>query len=336
MSTRLTHISRLLIAVSSALLIVVIFVPIWRIELTAPQYPEGLVLQIGASALLGDVEVINGLNHYIGMQTLHANDFPEFTILPYIFVFFAAVGLLTLMVNRKKLLYSWCILLAVFGVAAMVDFYRWNYNYGHNLNPEAPIRVPGMSYQPPLIGYKQLLNFGAYSIPDIGGWLLVLVYVLLSVALVYEIRTIRITKSAASPAFALPVLMILLHSCSSSPKPIRVGTDGCDFCKMTVTDERFAAELVTEKGKTFIFDDLHCLKQYLADNPDKSAKASFFVVDYSSKKLVDASTATLVKGEQFHSPMGSNTVAFQNKAAAKEAQATAGNQPVPWSSIVNQ
>ena len=57
----------------------------------------------------------------------------------------------------------------------MADFWRWEYNYGHELNPDAAIKVPGMSYQPPLIGYKQLLNFGAYSVPDIGGWIFIVV-----------------------------------------------------------------------------------------------------------------------------------------------------------------
>ena len=60
----------------------------------------------------------------------------------------------------------------LFVVLAAIDFYRWNYEYGHNLDPNAAIKVPGMAYQPPLIGYKQLLNFGAYSIPDTGGWFL--------------------------------------------------------------------------------------------------------------------------------------------------------------------
>ena len=54
----------------------------------------------------------------------------------------------------------------------MVDFWLWEYDYGHNLNPDAAIVVPGMTYQPPLIGFKQLLNFGAYSYPDIGGWIM--------------------------------------------------------------------------------------------------------------------------------------------------------------------
>ena len=61
----------------------------------------------------------------------------------------------------------------IFGIVAMVDFWIWEYNYGHDLDPNAAIKVPGMAYQPPLIGFKQLLNFGAYSIPDIGGWLFI-------------------------------------------------------------------------------------------------------------------------------------------------------------------
>lgn len=60
--------------------------------------------------------------------------------------------------------------LVLFSILALVDFYRWEYAYGHNLDPHAAIQVPGMTYQPPLIGYKQLLNFGAYSYPHGGGW----------------------------------------------------------------------------------------------------------------------------------------------------------------------
>jgi copper chaperone NosL len=54
-------------------------------------------------------------------------------------------------------------------VAGLVDFWLWSYDYGHNLDPTAAIKVPGMSYQPPLIGSKQLLNFVATSWPALGG-----------------------------------------------------------------------------------------------------------------------------------------------------------------------
>jgi copper chaperone NosL len=136
----------------------------------------------------GNVEVINGLNHYIGMKTLHANNFMEFTVLPYIISFFAAFCFLVAFLNKRKWLTALLISFVAFGVIAMVDFYRWNYNYGHDLDPNAAIQVPGMTYQPPLIGYKQLLNFGAYSIPDIGGWIFIGVGVLLLTAVILQFR----------------------------------------------------------------------------------------------------------------------------------------------------
>lgn len=134
----------------------------------------------------GNVEVINGLNHYIGMKTLHAENFIEFTVLPYIIVLFAAFSFLVFFVNKKKWLYTLFYSFVSFGIIAMVDFYRWNYNYGHDLDPNAPIQVPGMSYQPPILGYKQLLNFGAYSIPDTGGWIFIGVGVLLLTAVIIQ------------------------------------------------------------------------------------------------------------------------------------------------------
>ena len=48
----------------------------------------------------------------------------------------------------------------------------WEYNYGHDLNPNAPIKIPGMSYQPPLLGSEKLLNITATSIPYIGTWII--------------------------------------------------------------------------------------------------------------------------------------------------------------------
>jgi copper chaperone NosL len=167
-------------------LIVVLFVPLWQIELAAPQYPEGLVLKMYPDKLGGNVEVINGLNHYIGMKTLHANNFIEFTVLPYIIGFFGAFCFLVALANKRKWLNILFISFVVFGIIAMIDFYIWNYNYGHELDPNAPIQVPGMSYQPPIIGYKQLLNFGAYSIPDTGGWIFIGVGLLLLTAVIIQ------------------------------------------------------------------------------------------------------------------------------------------------------
>ena len=72
--------SRILVAFASGALLSVFFLPAWQIYLYAPQYPEGLVMNIWINNLTGDIDVINGLNHYIGMKTLHTKDFIEFLI----------------------------------------------------------------------------------------------------------------------------------------------------------------------------------------------------------------------------------------------------------------
>ncbi len=187
----LSKTTRILSVICGIALVLVIFVPIWKIELKAPQYPEGLSMHIHANKLSGDVEIINGLNHYIGMRTLHADDFVEFTVLPYIFIFFALIGILSAVVNKRWFFISWAGLFFVFAIAAMVDFYLWEYDYGHNLDPKAPIQVPGMSYQPPLIGFKQLLNFEAFSIPSTGGWILLGVGLSLAFLIFKEIKNSR-------------------------------------------------------------------------------------------------------------------------------------------------
>jgi len=186
--SNLTTLSKVMLLIAGLLFIGSLFVPMWRIELEAPQYPEGLVLQLHANKIGGDVEIINGLNHYIGMATLHTENFFEFTVLPYLFGAFAIISLALIFINNRKAVLGFFSFFVLFVILAGIDFYRWNYEYGHNLDPNAAIKVPGMAYQPPLIGYKQLLNFGAYSIPDIGGWMLTGAGILLFAVVLKEFK----------------------------------------------------------------------------------------------------------------------------------------------------
>lgn len=170
---KISKLSRAILLLGGIALLAVIILPIWRIELIAPQYPEGLELLIYSNNLGGQVDIINGLNHYIGMKVLSVDDFIEFKVLPYIIAVYAALFLLTGLLGRRKMVYVLFGLFLLFGIVAMVDFYIWLYDYGHNLDPDAAIKVPGMAYQPPLLGYKVLLNFIAFSIPDAGGWIFI-------------------------------------------------------------------------------------------------------------------------------------------------------------------
>jgi copper chaperone NosL len=170
---KLNIISRIIIAIASLCIIAAYFVPVWRIDLFAPQYPEGLVMKIWLSKLSGDVDIINGLNHYIGMKKISVEMFPEFSFLIYLVAAFILYGLVIAFTGSRKVLFSYLIVSLIGGVAAIIDFYRWGYDYGHSLNPDAPIKIPGMGYQPPVIGHKKLLNFDAYSMPDVGGYVII-------------------------------------------------------------------------------------------------------------------------------------------------------------------
>jgi len=183
--------SRWIIAVSAMLLVSAYFVPLWQILMWAPQYPEGLEMKIWINTLSGDVKIISALNHYIGMKHIEVSMFPEFNYMIYIVAFIIGIGLLTALLNRRFMLWVYSIVVISAGIGALVDFYLWGYDYGHNLNPTAPIVVPGMSYQPPLIGTKQLLNFTAFSGPDIGGWIFLVSGVMVIGTLILELYATR-------------------------------------------------------------------------------------------------------------------------------------------------
>lgn len=165
--------SRLLMLLAAALLLVVRWGPLWEVRLHAPQYPEGLGLHIRVHTVdglkSGDVQSINGLNHYIGMRAIEPDAIPELRWLPWIVAAFGAVAVVIAMTRRRGLLLAWLIALACLGVVGVSDFWRWEYSYGHDLDMEqAIIVVPGMTYQPPLIGSKRLLNFTATTWPGTG------------------------------------------------------------------------------------------------------------------------------------------------------------------------
>lgn len=161
--------TRLLIVLAALLLGATFFLPLWRFELWAPQYPEGLAMQVWSWKVTGNVQTINILNHYVGMKPILAENFPEFSFFPYVLGAFLGTGILVALINRPRLAIAWSFALVLFASVALVDFYVWEYKFGHELNEDAAIKVEGMAYQPPFIGSQTLLNITAKSIPDKGG-----------------------------------------------------------------------------------------------------------------------------------------------------------------------
>lgn len=175
-----------LMFVGALLLLVLFLTPLWSITLEAPQYPDGITMYIWINKITGDTEYtlqnINILNHYVGMQFIEPDSIPELTYFPYIIIAMVVFGVLISIKANKKLILTWVVTMVVLGILGMYDFYLWEYDYGHNLDPKAPIKVPGMAYQPPVFGSKMLLNFNAISYPYWGGLFLGLSIVIAIVA----------------------------------------------------------------------------------------------------------------------------------------------------------
>lgn len=319
--TRLPMRSRVLVALSALLMVGMYLVPLWRIQLHAPQYPEGLGMLIRLNTITGikpaDLDNINGLNHYIGMKAIDPGIIPVLRMMPWVVGALALFALFTAAVARRALLAVWLAVFAAAGVGGIVEFYRWSYDYGHNLASDAIIKVPGMSYQPPLIGSKQLLNFVAESWPATGSWLAAAAFVLGAAALFLARKpapgAMRAVPLGTHGATALAALMlaVTLGCASGDPAPILYGAKDCDVCRMRITDQRFGGEFVSQTGKVQQFDSIECLANYTA--AATSAPRSLWVIDFNHPgKLIPVSAARFIRRAGPSAGMGANFIAVSD------------------------
>jgi hypothetical protein len=185
---------RLLVLAGALLLVAIYVAPLWNLTMFAPQYPEGLRLDIYSYKLEGgnggqDLKEINILNHYIGMRDLVADDFTEFKWLPFVV---GALGLLYLraaVLGTVGGLVDVLVLNVYFSAFALWSFGYKMYVYGHTLAPTAAVKVP--PFMPPMFGYKQLANFEVYSYPQAASYAMGLSTLLLFTAFVFAWRQDR-------------------------------------------------------------------------------------------------------------------------------------------------
>ena len=180
--------ARIMLLAAAALLVATYFFPLWNLTMFAPQYPEGLRLDIYSYTLVGgsagqDVKEINLLNHYIGMHDLVNESFTEFQWMPFVI---GALGLLVLRAaahGTVVALVDVTMLFVYFGAFSLWSFGYKLYTYGHELSPEAAVQVP--PFMPPMFGYRQIANFEVYSYPRAASYAIAGVVVLLLAALAW-------------------------------------------------------------------------------------------------------------------------------------------------------
>lgn len=128
------------------------------------------------------------------------------------------------------------------------------------------------------------------------------------------------------------VVILLLAGCQVEPKPIAYGEVNCAHCQMTVSDNRYGAEMVNDKGKPFFFDSAECLAQYLDQNPEQAAKAAHVLVtDFTNPtELIDARSANFIQSKELPSPMGMFLTAVADQGTASKMHQEVGGRLLNW------
>ncbi len=340
--------SQILMMVGALLLLSLFALPMWQITLGAPQYPEPIGMNIWINKIAdmnpNDLKNINLMNHYIGMEEI-PEFIPEFKFFPYIVGCMVILGLLFGLSGKRKLYLTWFVMMCGLGILGMYDFWLWEYDYGHNLDPHAAIKFVDelgspMAYQPPLIGQKTILNFVATSIPTYGAYLMFLgislslfAFFIAKKEKVYAKSRVIINKKSVVKFTASIFLITSLSSCSVGPKEINYGSDDCNYCKMHIVDRQHAAEIVTKKGKVFKYDAIECMLNEMARTDVDKHELYLTNVFSTPSILKNANEVTYIISKAIPSPMGKYLTAFETKNEATQVVAEKGGEIYNWEEI---
>ncbi|NGP88769.1 nitrous oxide reductase accessory protein NosL [Fodinibius halophilus] len=132
----------------------------------------------------------------------------------------------------------------------------------------------------------------------------------------------------------LLVLFMLVVACSQEPEEVHYGSDECAHCKMMITDDRFASQIVTDKGKAIKFDAIECMAVYHRNHDSELKDAKLWVSNYEKPgQWLEASKAQYVKSEVVNSPMGESLLAFPSAEVANEHTSEKPGELLKWSKV---
>lgn len=112
--------------------------------------------------------------------------------------------------------------------------------------------------------------------------------------------------------FSILVIFGLI-SCEVKPSEINYGTDSCHFCKMTIVDQSYAAQIVTTKGRAYKYDAIECMVQSMPQWQSSDLQYLLVTDITTPKKLIDATKAYYLISDALPSPMGANLSGFQRE-----------------------
>ena len=149
--------------------------PLWQISMTAPQYLNGLTMDVYAYKLEGGnhgqhIAEINTLNHYIGMHHLDRTAAADLDWIPFALGALAVMALRVAAVGAVKDLVDLVVMTGYVSAFAFGRFVYRLYVFGHDLAPDAPVKVK--PFMPVVLGHKTVANFETYSYPQAGSYYL--------------------------------------------------------------------------------------------------------------------------------------------------------------------
>ncbi|UCZ54049.1 hypothetical protein LGQ02_04505 [Bacillus shivajii] len=177
MSKEISNKSMVSLFVAAGLLVISIFLPWWGMRFFAPQYPNGLNIIVYPYKLEGEIDIVNSLNHYIGMARFSEENFPELQFMPWVIGGFALLIVIVALLRKMSLLYGLIGLFIIGGILGLYDLRRWLVTFGTELDPRAPITID--PFVPPIIGENTIANFVTHSYFSFGSYLLAVAFLLL-------------------------------------------------------------------------------------------------------------------------------------------------------------
>ena len=170
--------------------------PIWRVTLKGPQfpestYPEGITVLFRMTDFVGMVADMNAINHYIGMLPMEAGAVFLRKLVP----FCQLALLISLFVGyfySKRFWFVFWVIPALIPVYFSGIYYYSLYWFGHNMSAYAPFKIP--PFTPVFIGQSQVANFNTYSYPAIGFYIFIATFICLSFAIFFKLKTLSFQK----------------------------------------------------------------------------------------------------------------------------------------------
>lgn len=143
-------------------------------------------------------------------------------------------------------------------------------------------------------------------------------------------------RSPFPPLAAFTLVLALLSSCQRGPRPLVAGTDACEFCRMTVSDVRFGAEIVSRTGRVHTFDAIECLASFHLNAEARDDVRGVYVTDFESGRLLPADSAVFVRGGSLRSPMGRSLAAFAPGTSEAALIQRYGGSVLRWNEVLEE